>query len=639
MIFPKRIYRIRKYLPALERNVMRCGLCCLIMGPLCLLPVVCLSQNGDQHHKGKAFSQNYPVLHPRFRQWPSPAMNIEVKHNPPVLFWPMAAGKNITYDIKLSQDLRYDTYVLRVNNIPWTFYNPHRALTPGTWYWQYRIHNGDWSKMFQFRISPDATRKASPPACDFLSSVPGVHPRVLIRKKEVSEFARRAVRSPDAQVILREADTFLCSALPDEKPMGKMNISLKRYDTIRDPYERKRIQTDSKALGFHVFSAIKLFCEAYLLTGDKKYRDKGIAWAMRVAEWDPDSGSAISDFGDAGCMLAMALAFDTFNGQLSASEKQLLLTRISIRANRFYDSWINKVDAKVLSNHVWQYILDYFFQTALAVHGEIKDADKWLIYAYELWMARAPVLGGENGGWANGAPYFRLNMETLLDIPMAIKDFTGYDFIHSTRWYAKNPSWMYYSFPPGSFCDGFGDNAESMDSPGADYLAYADALSKLTGNRLAATYAHQIEQVERLKLTDADMLRWFRLRYLMHKARPVILPDDSLPSLMVFPDVGVAEIHSDISHLHKDLMISMRSSPYGTYSHMLADQNTFNILYGGKRLFYISGRKVFMKARERLEWYKATIGHNGILVDHTGQGFGPEYYGWIPRSLNGKSLT
>lgn len=74
-----------------------------------------------------------------------------------------------------------------------------------------------------------------------------------------------------------------------------------------------------------------------------------------------------------------------------------------------------------------------FFQTAIAVHGQIKQDNKWLTYLYELWLARAPVLGGEYGGWVNGTSYFRICMATLLDVPMIIKNYTGFDFINSTN--------------------------------------------------------------------------------------------------------------------------------------------------------------------------------------------------------------
>ncbi len=94
-----------------------------------------------------------------------------------------------------------------------------------------------------------------------------------------------------------------------------------------------------------------------------------------------------------------------------------------------------------------------------------------------------------------------------------------------------------------------------------------------------------------------------------------------------------------LANTPRDLMVAMRSSPYGAYGHMLADQNTFQILYGGKRLFYNSGFKIDMKDPHRLGWYKHTRGHNGILVDNLGQPFDTEAYGYIARFINGKAMS
>jgi hypothetical protein len=198
---------------------------------------------------------------------------------------------------------------------------------------------------------------------------------------------------------------------------------------------------------------------------------------------------------------------------------------------------------------------------------------------------------------------------------------------------------MYYALPPGSASSGFGDNSETIVTPNTNYFAYADALSKLTGSRMAATYSFKIGQKEKLYLSDANMLRWFRLRYLRHAKRPFILPDSLIFSSKYFPNVGVVFMNSDINHINKNLMVAMRSSPYGSYGHMLADQNTFNVLYGGRPFFYMSGHKISMQSSLRLNWYKATLGHNGILIDHKGQPFGPQSYGWIPRFIDGKYLT
>ena len=86
-------------------------------------------------------------------------------------------------------------------------------------------------------------------------------------------------------------------------------------------------------------------------------------------------------------------------------------------------------------------------------------------------------------------------------------------------------------------------------------------------------------------------------------------------------------------------MLSIRSSPFGSLAHTHADQNTFNIAYGGKRLFYNTGYRPAMGDPHFLGWYKDTRGHNGVLIDGQGQPFSDGAYGWIPRFLHGKQIS
>jgi hypothetical protein len=579
------------------------------------------------------FPLAYPALHPRYRQWPVPAAGITVTQDPPVLQWPRTKGKGITYDIRLAADSSFGKGAITAADIPWALYNPHQALKEGTWYWQYRVHGKAWSPMLSFRVPAGARRMVSPTADSFLASVPAAHPRVLIDKKDEASFAAAEGGSLEARLILHAADSMLGAPLSSD---GTIRLK-KKSDTGYRNF--KRLDSKSKYVGFDAMDAVNLFSRAYILSGDRKYADRGIAWALRVASWDPDGPSGFSDFGDGACMVAMAVAFDTFYDLLSPAQKKLLEDRVAIRAGRFYHKWVNDLDSRVLSNHVWQFILHYFFRTALAMHGDVKEADEWLRYAYELFLDRTPIVGGPDGGWAGGMSYFTINTETLLDIPTVIKQYTGFDFIRSNPFYRNNAYWMYYSYPPGSAADGFGDNVKKLKSPGALFLPYADALSRLSGSRVAATYATKIEEKTHLDLARIPLFRWFRMRYLQGVKRPDTLVDGTLAPARLFYGVGVVDMHSSLQRVDSDVMVSMRSSPFGSYGHMLADQNTFNILYGGKPLFYLSGYKVTMKDPHRLAWFKATVGHNGVLIDGKGQTFDPKGYGWIPRFLNGKNMT
>lgn len=602
---------------------------------LLLLLLISLEGNAQSVHPAAAmqFPADYPVIHPQFRQWPSPAMGTNAGNVSPYLYWPADRKNDRGYDIRLSQDSLFETgSVILAENIPYTLYNPYRQLAVGNWYWQYRVHGKSWSSRIHFRVDELSQQQLPPAPSQFLAAISDPHPRVLLTKSDQQDFASREGSTEDGLKIINAAARYLKKA-PLPEHAGEATLHGKNEDE-----RRKMEMVASQHASTFMFNAIELFCKSYFLTLDKKYQRAAIRWGMALAAWDPNGVSHESDFGDARCMLGMAYVFDSFHEALSEKQASILKKAIGIRANRIYNEWINNIDAKVLSNHVWQYILHYFIQTGLAVKGELPDADRWLSYAYELFMARAPVLGAGDGGWQEGASYFRLNMETLIGIPIIIRNYTGYDFFKTHEWYQRNPVWMAYSVPAGSYSDGFGDDVEKLHTAGADYLGYADALSRLTGNRLAAWYAGKIETIEGLKLSDDSRMRWIRMRYLRNLSRPVPIDESTLAMSALFPGSGVADFHAHPAEIRDNVMVSFRSSNYGGYGHLLADQNTFNVLLGGKRLFYMSGYKVAMQDPHRLGWYKATQGHNGILIDGKGQSFDVEGYGSITAFLSGKEL-
>ena len=69
---------------------------------------------------------------------------------------------------------------------------------------------------------------------------------------------------------------------------------------------------------------------------------------------------------------------------------------IAVRAGRMFASWRNNLETRVFSAHIWQHILHEFVEAAFATLGEIEEAELWASYVYELWLARVPLLGGED---------------------------------------------------------------------------------------------------------------------------------------------------------------------------------------------------------------------------------------------------
>ncbi|KAB4519194.1 heparinase, partial [Bacteroides thetaiotaomicron] len=112
-----------------------------------------------------------------------------------------------------------------------------------------------------------------------------------------------------------------------------------------------------------------------------------------------------------------------------------------------------------------------------------------------------------------------------------------------------------------------------------------------------------------------------------------------LPMTKVFNETGIATMHTSLGDIEKNAMLSFRSSPYGSTSHALANQNAFNTFYGGKAIFYSSGHRTGFTDDHCMYSYRNTRAHNSILVNGMTQTIGTEGYGWIPRWYEGEKIS
>src|SRR5690606_4575877 len=197
------------------------------------------------------------------------------------------------------------------------------------WYWQYRISGGTWSALQTFQITPAAIPLVSPPANRLLDGIPAVHPRLLADGSDTTRIRSLPVDS-DVQAIIHEAEMALKRPIMTERD-GMADRQLNDAEQ-----NRKLTQDASKKLGDFAYGATLPLCQAYLLTGDNRYRVHAIRIAKAVATWDSQGISQISDFGNARCMLALATVFDTFHGSLSSADRAVLVQSIVERATGFY---------------------------------------------------------------------------------------------------------------------------------------------------------------------------------------------------------------------------------------------------------------------------------------------------------------
>jgi hypothetical protein len=569
-------------------------------------------------------------IYPSIRNTTSPSQGETSKFNAPSFQWP--SKKKAIYSIRISNSKNFSEKetLIEKNNIEFAIYNPHQQLHNGKWYWQYKINQENWNAIDSFVINASTRLFTTLPVENLIKNISPTHPRILVNASEIKKFRLTASKKKEANAIINEANNNLT------KPIPKEIDALPKYQG-KDKFENEKIASlASKWSGKKIQETLNTFSQAYILTGDEKYFKAAKPWILEVATWDPLGPSHTNNFADGGIMSSMAIGLDSFWDLWTASERNLIQKNIGIRADQFYKLWINQVEARSSSMHVWQHIMHNLLETALVLNGEHPQAVNWINYIYELWIAQSPKMAEDDGAWFNGSAYFGMNALSLIEIPSIFKNLTGVDFM-SAPWFQNNPKWLIYSFPPNSTSDGFCNDGERYKFPWINYAGYTDALARSINHPYAAWYASAVAKSLGKEIEDDAEFRWFRLKN--EKKNLTATHSITLSPAAFFPEVGVGYMHTNLQDTKNNLMLSLRSSPFGPMSHTHADHNTFNIAYGGKRLFYNTGYRPAMGDPHFLGWYKNTQGHNGILIDGKGQPFSDGAFGWIPRSIEGKQIT
>jgi hypothetical protein len=540
------------------------------------------------------------------------------------------------YQLRYSQDKNFSKGVTTVQT-RWPFYNPPTPLSAGVWYWQFGYTIGgktQWESVQQVTVSDNPGKFAPPSLAEVLKKLSNNHPRILVTKNEWSSFMQQAATKEEYKWYLDFADKVL------QTPMKSVNdIKSHLADGLDNEMKRKAMLTrESRRIIDAEEKNVEALIRSYLLTKNKKYADEALNRVLTMADWDKSS-SVLGDFNDATLLSLCSMAYDSFYGLLTAKQKKELLEAISAKATSMYDLYNNHLENHIADNHVWQMTLRILTMAAFSVYGDVPEAATWVDYCYNIWLARFPGLNSD-GGWHNGDSYFTVNTRTLIEVPYFYSRITGYDYF-SDPWYQGNIMYTIFQQPPFSKSGGNGSGHQGVLLPNSIRVSYLDALARLTGNTYAADFVRrtlktQPGYLKKALLAKPGDLAWFRLQ--CNKALPEGPGLSELPNGYVFPQTGLASFQTNWNRIGSNAMVSFRSSPYGSTSHALANQNAFNTFYGGKQIFYSSGHHIAFTDPHSMYCHRGTRGHNTILVNGMGQRIGTEGYGWIPRHYVGKKI-
>lgn len=568
----------------------------------------------------------YPsAIYDEYRITPFPINDVGVKMNPTELLWPSIRyweKRDVLYNVYLSRDPQFrsaDTQVSKGQR--YCFYNPHKALSPGKWYWKYEIvDNGniETKGVYSFIVPEDAVLFETPDFEEFKSNIGKGHPRVMTQGNDIDVIRREAVSHPAYQGIVDKAEKILEYEIYDG-PLGDS-----------DPAVNKRITVQTgKEVGY--FNNV---LQGYVLTGDKALLDNMLERLEVLLTWPTN------DLLGSGVLTALSMSYDILYDELSAEMKQRMLERIEQQMKRALGNWSGSIETRQVENHFWQMEVAGNFSAALATVHDLDIAEDMLEYLYELFFARFPNLSEKyDGGWAEGMGYFGVNKSCVVDMAVWMKKLGNVN-VFEMPWYRNLPDFYTYFAPVGGQIAGFGDMHDRRANGNGEGLSAAFILSCETRSP-AANYrlVKQLDAPQKRPYNVYDIEPWYQIVNSVKFDESTLEMPGEMPDEKIFYSTGMAAMHSDIDNVPEGTSVYFRSSPFGAKGHMHANQNCFNIARRGERIFYSTGYYTSFADPHSMTSYRNTRAANTILVNGCGQAFGHEGYGFIKRSLAGDGLT
>ncbi|TKG96882.1 DUF4962 domain-containing protein [Puteibacter caeruleilacunae] len=606
-------------------------------------------------------------LVPLMRLEPFPSSGI-VDRNAPWFYWsPMVKSKSGVNTYKWDDAYLYQGRVSKNKDFTgastitsdlreWAFFNPHKALSKGTWYWQYATVNREsgekkWSEPISFEITGDERVFVIPRFEKVLQRIPKSHPRIFCEKEDIGNM-----KFPASEVtsFISKVDGELGKDLPKTLIYSNKEDLAKRKAALSESNFRLFVAKRTKEIYRSEKQDFEQFIKAYLITGDQKYMDE----SLRRYDYLKDRYNKIieadywNDFTEGFYVTISTLVYDVCYDRLSENVRMEIQSFLKEYLEDSYHHILHKGEHFSIDNHLWQHHFRSFFVSALALAHHVPETENWMKYVYEVWSMRAPVGSLNDGSWVPGNGYFDANKESLITMPVILSRFTGVNYFDQP-WYHNVAAYMAYTSPVGHVSGCYGDNADIKRENNMDFVR---AMTTINGDRHGMMYSNLGEILGHpqnvrgirepkdeecklpMSLYEDGNIYWYMYQPEiadLAKVKAIKSPKRA----RCFRDVGIVAMHTNLLKPEKNLMLSFRSSPFGLYGHSHACQNSFNIQYGGKPLFFRTGYYSSFIDPHSVHSYRHTRAHNSILADGMGQTFTTSGYGWIARFMNGDQLS
>ncbi|MDC8758272.1 heparinase II/III domain-containing protein [Janthinobacterium fluminis] len=536
----------------------------------------------------------------------APAGNQVQAQNPPGFAWPRFV------DARRVAASSYNVRVVGTNGTSGSYefvvkrnwLLPEQALAAGDYQWQVKPDNGpDWSAWHAFSIDASSSVFLVP-AADVLKQ--RIRARGAMRSLPPEVLANTdpdmlRARAPLKELLLREfkVKTDLPEPRDADWPL-RPNTAPPAVYAVQTTAIRHAINDLARQL-----EAAALLWRLKKDDGGKTL-EEALKRGNQLAALDVEGPTSFANQDQASRLIAMALikAVDVLDTDLDATVRAKWLDIVERRTAVIYR------DIMGVSGRLDQFPFDSHGGTnygvlatvaTLALNRFPKDrldvAETWFDYAFRGYANSLSPWGGGDGGFANGTAYAEYSTDYYGQMWQPIAAATGVN-LYAKPWAAGLVNFMAHFTPPGSPNHLFGDQHEVVP-----VRRIAKTYAMRVASPTAAWYASKLNATE-------DALAGLQAAWSgPAAATPLSAPANAAE----YPSVGWVAMHSDIAD-PKRTSVYFKSSPYGSFNHSHADQNSIVINSGGEPLLVEAGASDFYGSVQAETWYRQTKAHNAITV-------------------------
>lgn len=528
-----------------------------------------------------------------------PADCAHVSQTPPEFTWP---PQDTLHDYEVSLIFPDGSVVTRTTSHNWLLWD--YPLPPGSYRWRV-VSLGEpvyKSAERRFSIAADAATFVVPQPQELLKrAVNTPRPRTWSSRTRSGASAAALGQSAGWPALVAEVNSKLTTPV---QPEPKSTSIGSNYDEA--VAEQKR--TLSAAL-------------AWAVTRDPKYGGDAMRRLLAQARWNPSGTTSYeaNDMANRAVAWTLALGYDWIHDFLAPEQRAILADAIRARTQPMFEDVVPRLGRYPYDSH-GNVTLTAVAAIGVLMAGDLPEAEDWMAGALPLAAVWTSPWGGPDGGFANGTAQMLWDTGSHLPAWYVLRNAAGVDFARK-EWVRNHGRFMAYFSPPGAPGGLFGDGHEMDLSETAARVA--KALARFAPDPLARWNARAMpgEDGGRIELILAPKMD------LGSGGVPAGTPDAA-----AFPSVGWVAMHSRLSHPQRT-SVYFKSSPYGSYNHSHADQNSFVIDHKGERLAMSTGAYDGYRTPHWEGWYKQTRAANAITFDGgQGQGLnGKQYSGEIVR--------